>query len=69
MVVLSLFLVNEILAKSTILLKDGNIVCVWTFGRMKMLIILDIVTFFCFYMVHFFGTLFQMDRLFSCFMQ
>lgn len=46
------FSVNEILAKSTILLNDGDIV----FGHLggwKKSIILDIVTFFCFYMVHF----------------
>lgn len=43
------FLVNGLLAKSTILLNDGEY-C--TFGQITKLIILDIVTFFCFYMVH-----------------
>lgn len=62
------FLVNEILVKSTILLSVGDIVHIWTFGQMKkLIIILDIVTFVCFYMVHFFGKQFQVDRLFFLF--
>lgn len=61
------FLVNEILAKSTILLNGGDIVHVRTFGQMKNLIILDIVTFFLFLHCPFFGIQFQMDRLFFLF--
>lgn len=57
------FLVNKLPAKSTILSE-----ILYTFGQM------DKVNYFgycypvCFYMVHFFGIQFQVDRLF-CFMQ